>query len=288
MYRRPASLAVFTVALLTTTVATHAAILDNIYYNANAATPAPDPYPTFNRSTGTSTASLSFGPGTESDGRQYWEVNDTSSAGQYYTSATAPQAADNNAGWKATVTLKVLSTTVKSMSGAGTTSELSAAPVYFNIRNGHNIYSLGFTEDPATGQGAVYFLNGSGQFASGSNTATTTPKLASLDLSADYNTFSIVYTPDPTRIDGTNPTSYTGDSVNIYMNDALIGVINNTTLPGRPTSGTYAFALSSANGANYADYRFTYLSFDSTTALPEPTTATLLLAPATLLFRRRR
>ena len=256
----------FIVSVLAMALRAQASIV--YYYDANAATPAPDPK-TFSGgpwTLGGTVSTVTTLPGQESaTGPNYWEVNDGASGGsQSYSitgaaSSVVGTALTNPGGWQATVTLKVLSSANPSL-----TPPSYNVPTVFDIRNGSKIYDLAFVND-GTNE-AVYNVQ-TGTTFNNSN------KIMDLDLHDGYNTFTILYHPDPTA-----PTA------DVFLNGGTTPIFTFTNA-NTNTSGTFRVFWGSGLTAATQDVRWQYVSLE---AVPEPASMGLLSVIGLMLLPRKR
>ncbi len=240
------------------------------YYDANAATPAPDPTtfaggPWTLTTSGTGT-SITTTPGQETvTGPNYWEVNDGVQNGSksYQVSGTSTSAVGavftNQGGWEANVTLKVLSSANPTL-----TPPSYNAPTVFDLRNGARIYDLAFVND-GTNE-SVYNVPGGTTF-NNSN------KIMDLDLHDGYNTFTILYHPDPT-----SPTA------DVFLNGGTTPIFTFTNSNTSTSTVFREFWGSGLQGATQ-DVRWQYVDLQ---VLPEPASLALLGACSIVLRRARR
>jgi hypothetical protein len=254
------------------------------YYNANAAPTAPSPvaYSFGNSNAGVSgsTANLTYIPGTDG-GTNVWQINDTSGstanggdgtagASQKYTKANIPTTA-NNSGWDASITLKVAEAR-GTITNAGTTTETTSSPVVFTVTNAHYTYALAFIQDSVSGYEGVYYtpsanlLNGSLNYLANTGLNTHSTLIQTMDLSTGFNTFSMVYTPnpaDPTHSGGA--TSYTGDYVSVFINNATTPAftLNSSDNPAPASSATFGVGIATAAGADTENIEFSNISLVS-------------------------
>lgn len=270
---------------------------------------------------------LTFGPGAEpGSGVRYWNVTDkagpasvsytlngttttgngTNGSQNYSKTGGAFTDALATTGWIATATMKVAAS-------AGPTAALTypnpivgqpAIPLpnlsaynagtFFDVRNGHRIYTLGVIND-GTRQGLYYLPDGSNAVVSDTNSSFST-LIRAFDVGADYFTLRMYYSPnplDPTHAGGV--ASYDGDVVSVYINDeatpaytynavtnGLAATVYNNPALGR--SGVYRELVGSAAQGDLQTVNYRY--FDLMT--PEPATLAALALPGLVFARRGR